>query len=151
METTTTKNTAALIHLSTLSQYLIPFGNYIFPIVIWSSTKDKSEYINSQGKRAINFQLSLFLYSLVLGLIAVPVLFVTVFKNVSLQTMVNGDDWFIENFSLANATGMVTVALIAVSFFFMLKVAEFFLIIYASVKSSNGEDFHYPLTIPFLK
>jgi uncharacterized Tic20 family protein len=30
-------------------------------------------------------------------------------------------------------------------------VAEFFLIIYASIKASNGEKYKYPLTIPFIK
>lgn len=150
METTSTKNTAALIHLSTFSQWIIPFGNYIFPIVIWSSTKDKSEYINTQGKRAINFQLSLFLYSMVLALIAIPTLLFTVFKNVTLRNIADGDDWF-QEFSVANLTGMATIAIIAVSFFVMLKVAEFFLIIYASVQSSNGHDFKYPLSISFIK
>ncbi|SCX77650.1 DUF4870 domain-containing protein [Flavobacterium caeni] len=151
METNSTKNTAALIHLSTLTQYLIPFGNYIFPIIIWSATKDKSTFIDQQGKRAINFQLSLFLYSLVLCLIAFPVLFVTVFKNVSMSSIFHGEDWILEDFSLANVTGIVAVAIIAAGFFFLLKVVEFFLVIYASVQSSNGEDFKYPLTIPFLK
>ena len=151
METTTTKNTAALIHLSTLTQYLIPFGNYIFPIVIWSSTKDKSEYINVQGKNAINFQLSLFLYSMVLGLIAFPILFMTVLKNVSFTTLFNDNEWILSDLNFANLTGIVVVALTAAVCFFTLKVVEFFLIIYASVKSSNGEDFQYPLTIPFIK
>ena len=151
METTTTKNTAALIHLSTLTQYLIPFGNYIFPIVIWSSTKDKSEYINVQGKNAINFQLSLFLYSMVLGVIAFPILFMTVLKNVSFTTLFNNNEWILSDLNFANLTGIVVVALTAAVCFFTLKVVEFFLIIYASVKSSNGEDFQYPLTIPFIK
>ncbi|MFT3795597.1 DUF4870 domain-containing protein [Flavobacterium sp.] len=151
METTNTKNTAALIHLSTLSQYLVPFGNYILPVVIWSSTKDKSPYIDAQGKQAINFQLSLFLYTLVLGLIAFPILFFTVFKNVTLSSIFNGEDWIIENFSLGNISGMVAVAVMAGFLFCALKVTEFFLIIYASVQSSNGEDFKYPLTIPFIK
>lgn len=151
METNNTKNTAALIHLSTLSQYLIPFGNYILPVVIWSTTKDKSEYINTQGKRAINFQLSLFVYSIVLCLIAIPVLFVTVWKNVSLNSIFNEGDWIIEELSFSNISGMVIVGIIAAGIFIMLKIAEFFLIIYASVKSSNGEDFKYPLTIPFIK
>lgn len=151
METINTKNTAALIHLSTLSQYLIPFGNYILPLVIWSSTKDKSQYIDAQGKQAINFQLSLFLYSLILCLIAIPVLFVTVFKNVSVNTIFNDGDWIIEDFSFSNITGLAVLAIVAVGIFIMLKIAEFFLIIYASVQSSNGEDFKYPLTIPFIK
>ena len=60
MEATNNKNTATLIHLSALSQYIFPFGNFIFPILIWSAVKDKSEYLNEQGKQVINFQLSLF-------------------------------------------------------------------------------------------
>lgn len=151
METNNTRNTAAIIHLSILSQYIIPFGNYIFPIVIWSTTKDKSEFVNRQGKQAINFQLSLFLYSIILCLIAFPILFVTVLKNVSMAAILNNENWVIENFSLGNISGIVAVAIMAALVFCLLKVAEFFLIIYASVKSSNGEEFKYPLTIPFLK
>jgi uncharacterized Tic20 family protein len=45
---------------------------------------------------------------------------------------------------------MVTVGIIAV-IFGLLKVAEFFLIIYASIKTSNGEKYNYPITIPFIK
>ena len=129
---------------------MIPFGNYIIPVIIWSSTKDKSEYINTQGKRAINFQLSLFVYSMVLCLIAIPVLLVTVLKNVSMNNVFHGD-WVVDELSFSNISGMVIVGITAIGIFIMLKLAEFFLIIYASVKSSNGEDFEYPLTIPFIK
>ena len=61
METKNEKTIAALTHLSALSQYFIPFGNFIFPIIIWSSKKDKSEFIDSNGKNVINFHLSLLL------------------------------------------------------------------------------------------
>jgi len=40
------------------------------------------------------------------------------------------------------------LALLAIA---TIKVAEFFLVIYASVKASNGEEYSYPLTIPFIK
>nr|MBP8066618.1 DUF4870 domain-containing protein [Flavobacterium sp.] len=35
--------------------------------------------------------------------------------------------------------------------FCTLKVVEFFLIIYAAVKTSNGEKYNYPLSISFLR
>jgi hypothetical protein len=151
MGANTNNNTAALINLSTLSQYFIPFGNFIFPVMIWSSLKDKSEYIDKQGKQTINFQLSLFLYSIVLCMIAVPILIATVFKNINLSAIANGKDLVLENFSFENISGMVTIAILAIVVFIFMKVAEFFLIIYAAVKTSNGEDFKYPLTIPFIK
>ena len=81
METTSNKNLAAFTHLSTLTQYCIPFGNYIFPILIWSSNKSKSEFIDYNGKQVINFQLSMFLYSLILAVIAIPILIITFFSH----------------------------------------------------------------------
>jgi hypothetical protein len=151
METTNEKNLATFTHLSTLSQYCIPFGNYIFPILIWSTNKDKSEFVDYHGKQVLNFQLSLLLYSLVLAIIAIPIFIITVFSNIPLNAILNDHDFVMNHFSVENITGMVIVALIALFIFVGLKVAEFFLIIYASVKASNGEKYQYPLTIPFIK
>ena len=151
METTNNKNLATFAHLSALSQYCIPFGNYIFPIVIWNSNKDKSEFIDFNGKQVINFQLSMFLYSLVLVMIAIPIFLITVFSNVPLDTIINDGDFMKHHFSLENIAGIAIVAVVAIILFISLKVAEFFFIIYASVKASTGEKFEYPLTIPFIK
>ncbi|WP_310558761.1 DUF4870 domain-containing protein [Flavobacterium sp.] len=151
METTNNKNLATFTHLSALSQYCIPFGNYIFPIVIWSSNKDKSEFIDFNGKQVINFQLSMFLYSLVLAVIAIPIILITVFNNIPLDTIINDGDFIRHHISVENITGIAILAIVAIVLFVSLKVAEFFLIIFASVKASTGEKFEYPLTIPFIK
>ena len=151
METATKNSTAALINLSTLTQYFIPFGNFIFPIIIWSTNKDKSDYIDQQGKQTINFQLSLFMYSCVLALIAVPIFIVAVLQNASFSALINNDDLVFNDFNLNEISGILTIAIVAVILFIALKVAEFFLIIYASLKTSNGDDFKYPFTINFLK
>lgn len=151
METTNNKNLATFTHLSTLSQYCIPFGNYIFPILIWSSNKDKSEFIDFNGKQVLNFQLSLFLYSLVLAMIAIPILLMSIFSSVPSNTFFNEEMFENNHFSVENITGIAIVAIVAILLFVGLKVVEFFLIIYAAVKASNGEKFEYPLTIQFLK
>jgi len=151
MEATTKNTTAAMINLSTLSQYFIPFGNFIFPIIIWSSNKDKSEYVNRQGKQTINFQLSLFLYSFVLACIAIPSILVALFQDTSLTALINDENVVFEDIHFANHIGLLTFGIMAVVVFIFLKVVEFFLIIHASVKTSNGDEFKYPFTIPFLK
>ncbi|PWA05924.1 DUF4870 domain-containing protein [Flavobacterium psychrotolerans] len=151
MKTNSNNNTATLIHLSALSQYFIPFGNFIFPLLIWSSTKDKSENLDAQGKQVLNFQLSLFMYSLALGLIAIPIFIVTVLKNISIIEISNNDAFPIKNFNIEHINGIVIVAIIAVVLLLAIKIAEFFLILLASVKASNGEIYKYPFTIPFLK
>ncbi|MCG2611145.1 DUF4870 domain-containing protein [Flavobacterium sp. SM15] len=150
MATSSERNTATLIHLSTLSQYFIPFGNYFFPLIIWAFKRDKSEFVDYNGKQAMNFQLSMLLYSFILLVIAVPILLYTIFKNVSFYEMQNGN-FELDQLSTGNITGIVAVALMAAFIFCSLKVVEFFMVIYAAVKSSSGETFKYPLSISFLK
>ncbi|MEO8515127.1 MAG: DUF4870 domain-containing protein [Flavobacterium sp.] len=150
MVTTYERNTATLLNLSTLTQYFIPFGNYLFPILIWSLKKDKSQFVDYNGKQTLNFQLSILLYSLVLVLIAVPTLIYSVFRNVTFSEFQNGG-FEAHRIAPENITGVLAVALIAVFLFFTLKVGEFFLIINAAVKNSNGENYKYPLSISFLK
>jgi len=156
METTTEKNLAAFTHLSTLSQYCIPFGNYIFPILIWSSKKNESEFIDHHGKQVLNFQLSILLYTLILAIIAVPIFIVTVFSNIPLNDIINEHNFIHSHFihdhlTIENISGIVIVAIMAIIILIGLKVAEFFLIIFASLKAANGEKYKYPLTIPFIK
>lgn len=151
METSTEKKIAAFIHLSTFSQYIIPFGNYIFPIILWTSKKDESEFVDHNGKQVLNFQLSVLIYSLVLAMIAIPVFLFTVLRNISFNELINNDDIIFEHFDYGNSIGLLTIGALALFAIAAIKVAEFFLIIYASVKASNGEEYSYPLTISFLK
>ena len=151
MENTNEKNKATFTHLSTLTQYFIPFGNFIFPIIIWSSANKDSEFVQNHGKQAINFQLSLLLYTLALGLIAIPILIYSIFSNVPFSALDRGDDIFFEYLTAGNITGLVIIAIMAITIFAFMKIAEFFLIIYAAVKAANGENYVYPFTIRFIK
>ncbi len=45
-----------LINLSALAFFVIPFGNLIFPFVVWSK-KRKSKIVDKIGRQIINFQL----------------------------------------------------------------------------------------------
>jgi uncharacterized Tic20 family protein len=150
METTANKNTATLLQLSAFTQYFFPLGNFIFPALIWSLKKNDSEFVDYNGKQAINFQLSLLLYTLGLMVIAIPIFIYAVVNDMSFS-IVNDGEWVIDQFSAGKITGLVLIALIAAFIAVALKVAEFFLVFYASVKSNKGERFNYPLTIKFIK
>lgn len=151
METTNQKNTATIIHLSTLSQYIFPFGNFILPIIIWTSYKKNSSFVESHGRNAINFQLSIFLYSIILCLIAIPSLLYAIFNDASVKAIVSdNEDVFFENL-FTNWAGIAIIVVVSAMLFFLMKVAEFFLVIYAGVKASNEEEYQYPLTINFIK
>jgi uncharacterized protein len=145
-------NVAALLHLSALSQYFIPFGNYIFPIIIWSVKKSESPFVDENGKNVLNFQLTMFLYSLILCLIAIPIFIYTVLKNVSFNEMMHDQNEFVlRNIDFGNFTAILTVGISALVLLAFSKIAEFFLIIYGAVRSSNGEEYRYPLSIRFFK
>ena len=151
METSNEKSIGSLIHLSTLSQYLIPFGNYLFPLLIWSSSKDKSTFIDNNGKQALNFQLSILMYSLVALVIAIPT---CLFWFIGLLEKLDVSEHHIsikQVLTTENYTGFVILGVVTLILFAFLKISEFFLIIYASVKSANGELYKYPLTINFIK
>lgn len=150
MTTTNDKNIATALHLSTLTQYIIPFGNYIFPIVIWSSKKE-SEFIDNNGKQVLNFQLSMLIYSILLCLIAIPILAYTFFHNMPLEAVINDNDVIIENFNFNHIGVFAIVGITAIFILIVLKVVEFVLTILAAVKASNGENYKYPLSIPFFK
>jgi len=153
METANEKNTGALLHLSALTQYFVPFGNFIFPIIIWATAKKDSAYVDHHGKQAINFQLSIFLYSLLLLFISVPIFIFTIFRNVPANAIINNHNFVLNghDFNVENFSGIVVVALTAIFFFIVMKAAEFFLIIYATIKTANGEFYKYPMTINFIK
>lgn len=59
------RNWAMGAHLSALLGYVVPFGSIIGPLVIWLVKKDESSYVDSQGKEALNFQITMLMAAIV--------------------------------------------------------------------------------------
>jgi len=71
------KQLAMWTHLSAFAGFIIPFGNIIAPLVIWLTNKEKSSFVDTQGKEALNFQITVtiaFVISMILTLIVIGVL-----------------------------------------------------------------------------
>ena len=151
MLTNTEKNWATVTHIGAFGQYLFPFGNFVIPIIIWSSKKNESEFIDNNGKQCINFQLSVFLYSLILGAIFVPAFFITFLSHVTFNELIHDRNFIVQDLNFSDNIGLITTGAIAIFFLVCLKIAEFFLIIQAAVKTANGENYSYPFTIKFMK
>lgn len=49
---------AMFTHLSPLAGYVIPFGNIIGPLVMWSMKRDQSPFLERVGREALNFQIT---------------------------------------------------------------------------------------------
>lgn len=72
---------ALICHLSALSGYVIPFGNLIVPIIIWSMKKEEMPMVDAHGKEVINFQISMTIWMIVSAfliflLIGIPLLII---------------------------------------------------------------------------
>jgi len=133
---------AFLIHISAFAGYLFPFGSVIAPLILWQTLKDKSPFLDRQGKEAVNFNLSFNLYIFILSASFLPFFFRNLFhffKNLEhLDFGVN------TGFEFFGFLGIISV----VSLVALLKIE---LIILAALKVKEGEDYTYPLTIKFIK
>tara|TARA_R110001583_G_C5512999_1_gene396871 strand:- start:73 stop:414 length:342 start_codon:yes stop_codon:yes gene_type:complete len=79
-----------ITHLSQLATFLTGFGGLLIPLIIWVTQKEKVYNMDEQGKRIVNFQLSLILYAIIciplilllglgiLGLIAIGIISIVV-------------------------------------------------------------------------
>jgi uncharacterized protein len=113
-----------LCHLVSLTGYLgNGIGGIAGPLIVWLVKKDTMPEVDAHGKEAINFNLSLLVYGVCLGVCLV------VFSILTLGL----------GFFLA-------IPLVAAMTIFHLVCT-----VTAAIKANNGEFYRYPLTIRFLK
>lgn len=61
---------AMFLHLSLLAGCVVPYAGFVAPIVIWQVKKDEYPELDAHGKAALNWILSLLVYSLIGFLLA---------------------------------------------------------------------------------
>lgn len=93
----------ALMHISQLSGYLLPFFGFIAPVILWMINKDTNAKVDATGKHILNFILSWFIYAfgaaiLCLLLIGIPLLIALsitqfVFAIIAAIKANNGEFW----------------------------------------------------------
>jgi len=132
---------AFLIHISAFSGFIIPFGSIIVPLVLWQTMKDRSNFLDEQGKEAVNFNISYALYIFILGLSIIPFAFGSFIRNFD---DMNNFHWDFGNGGLFGIFGMASI----ITLLGLVKIA---LVIIAALKSKEGESYKYPFTIKFIK
>jgi uncharacterized Tic20 family protein len=134
---------AFLIHISAFAGFLFPFGHIITPLIAWQTLKERSPFLDRQGKEAVNFNLSYTLYAFILTLTFIPFAIGSFFRNMSHfdNLKINFD------FNNNNILGFIGVGTIS-GILYLVGIA---LVIIASLKAKDGEDYKYPFTIKFIK
>ena len=114
-----------MCHLSALVAWLgMPFGNLIGPFVVWIIKRGDSPSIDAHGREVLNFQLSWTLYIFAFAAMTVVLMFILI--------------------GFLMLPFLIAACLIG-------PVISLILSIIGAVKAGNGELFHYPLTIRFLR
>ncbi|OWP86055.1 hypothetical protein BWK60_10805 [Flavobacterium covae] len=144
------KNYASITHLSAFAKFIFPLGNYIIPVILWTSRKKNSFFVNFHGKQIINFQLSILVYTIVMIMISIPCIIGSILSNFSWKEIERGDIIF-EDLDFLNISTIGVFGLILLGLTILLKIIELFYIIYGAIKAEEGAYFKYPITINFFK
>ena len=141
------KNIASFIHIGVFAKYIFPLGNFLAPLLIWNLNKERSEFIDKNGKQVINFQLSILLYFITMVLICIPVALNFGFGVEQLEE-IKGD---ITPYDLTSFSGSIITFFIIGVLIISLLVIELYATIVGAIKASEGILYKYPLSIPFIK
>jgi uncharacterized Tic20 family protein len=153
METTISenqKNVSAFIHLSTFLKYFFPFANFIVPLLIWTFNKEKA-FVDEHGKQAINFQLSVLIYTILIGLICLPFFIIFATDFISLIETIDHSAGHFSMSNIQNLSGYILLFGLAILLLVALFVFELYAVINASIHASRGQLYNYPLCIKFIK
>jgi uncharacterized Tic20 family protein len=112
----------------------------LIPFIVWLLVRRRNALVESHARTALNFHFSLILYAI----IAVAVLFFTI----GFSTFTGAAHGQFPTGMAGMTLGLffaIMIALIAMT------ITAFVCAIIASIRASDGELFHYPLTLPIFR
>jgi uncharacterized protein len=124
-----------LCHLSALAGLLFSLGAVIGPLLVWQIKKNDLPEIDPHGKESVNFQLTILIINIIVGIIIAGILGVGFgFGRMwgSPFTVFGG------GFGLIGILGII-------------NLIAWILAVVAGIKANNGEFYKYPFTIRFIK
>ncbi|SMB89902.1 DUF4870 domain-containing protein [Deinococcus hopiensis] len=138
---------ALLIHLSPLAGFLLPgLGNVLGPLAAWLAYRDRSAVLDQQGKEALNFQLSVWLYSFLIGLVFFVLFSLGLLGGVFGAAAGHPDAGAFAIFGSLAAFFTVFVPVSLALWAFPLV-----LMLLAVVRVNQGQGYRYPLSFRFIR
>ena len=120
------------------------------PLVLWTLNKDKSDFIDTHGKAAINFQLSIFLYIILLSCLTIPLFLFGITNHIDFPGYWHGFE-FDFHLSRHDSFNVVIFSILFGLLALAAIIIEIIFIVIATGKANQGEPYKYPITIKFLK
>ena len=133
------RNWSMLLHLSALTSFVTSgLGGILGPLIVWLIFRGKSDMVNFHGKKALNFQISFFIYFIILFIAMIPFFII--------GTIAGEKEEIVAGF-------WPTLIMLIVSALLMLVLGIMWLVwtIVAAVRASRGDPPGYILGIPFFR
>jgi len=134
-----------LTHFASVLGFFFPFGSLIGPLIAWSVKKHESTFVDENGKSAVNFNLT---WTIVLAIFWIT--WLIMFLSKISYFIMRADSGALDSPEdipvrfILNALGfMMPIVLIYLFKFVMMLIA--------TIQSSNGTVFKYPLSYNFIK
>ncbi len=65
------------MHLALLAHLVLTLIAILIPIIMWQVKKNESPFLDDHGREAVNFQISLVIWSIIFTVVSIPVGFMT--------------------------------------------------------------------------
>ncbi|MFC4427368.1 DUF4870 domain-containing protein [Deinococcus navajonensis] len=138
---------AIVTHLSPLLGFVLPgIGALLGPVAAWLYYRDRSSVLDDQGKEAVNFQISVWLYSTLLTILAFGL-----FSLGLLGGAVGGATGHPEAGAAAFFGALAGFFLVFLPVLLVLGLLPLILMLVAVVQVSAGRVYRYPLTLRLLR
>ncbi len=127
---------STLLHLSAFLGFLLPFGSIVAPLIVWLIFRGRSDMVDYHGKRALNFQISFTIYSL----LSIVLMYVLIVLPIGFSS------------SFDNSI-LIALMFILIGFLTVLIAAIIWIIwtILAAVRANRGDPPGYIISIGFLR
>jgi uncharacterized protein len=130
------KTWAMWCHLSAFGGCVFPFGNVLGPLIIWLSKKDEIPEVNTNGKEALNFQITM-------SVLGIGLYIVFAILGVLIAIISQGNE------GAAVVAGILGILEVLV---LLAEVAVWLIfVISAGVQTANGRTYRYPFSIRLIK
>jgi uncharacterized Tic20 family protein len=141
-----------LCHLSAILAWIILLGlvflglplylplNILAPLLIWRFKKSQYPWIDFQGKEALNFQISLTIYTVIIIIISLFLMLTSFGVAVTTNGAVNGVQ-----------TTLDSLIILCLTLFSGILLVQLSIVTFAGIKAYNGEHYRYPLTIRVIR
>ncbi len=82
------KTWGMLCHLSALAGAVIPFGNIAGPLIVYSVKRAEYDFVDDQGKEALNFQITMSLALIVSGILTIVLIGLVLLAVVGVYSLI---------------------------------------------------------------